>query len=81
MLNKFESPTPANQVLLVSTPAKMQELVRKIDVKVRNEPEEEIVFGLDCEGLHRDKSLSLLQVSSNPHLSNSEVTFMLIVVF
>jgi hypothetical protein len=65
MLNKFENLSPSNQVLLVTGPSQMQELVLQVEAKLRKEPDEEIVLGLDCEGLHREKHLSLLQVSSN----------------
>lgn len=62
MIGKGGSNKSESKVFLVTTAAQTEKIVSFIkDTKARDS-KKEIVLGLDCEGLHVTKSLSLLQV-------------------
>jgi hypothetical protein len=63
MLNKIGSHSAGTQIFLVTSPEQVKDVVSIIKETAEKDPTKEIVLGLDCEGLHVSKELSLLQVS------------------
>lgn len=71
MLNILDSQSGGNQVFLLTSADQTKEVVSYIKgINLKN-PREEIVLGMDCEGLHVNKPLSLLQVSHISELTQT----------
>jgi len=62
MLRKRGSAKSAIKVFLVTKPAQTEQIVTFIQEAKAVDLKQEIILGMDCEGLNVTKSLSLLQV-------------------
>lgn len=63
MMNKVGNQSSGSNILLVKSARQARDVVSNIKETAEKDPTKEIVLGLDCEGLHVNKALSLLQVS------------------
>lgn len=66
MLNKVDSQSSGHKVFLVTRADQTEDIVTLVKDASARDAEEEVVLGMDCEGLHINKPLSLIQVSSSP---------------
>jgi hypothetical protein len=62
MLNKVDSQPSGSRVYLLTSADQTEDVVSLIKETSARDPKKEIVLGMDCEGLHVNRPLSLIQV-------------------
>lgn len=65
MLNIVDSQSSGSRVYLLTSADQTEDVVSLIKETSARDPKKEIVLGMDCEGLHVNRPLSLIQVRTN----------------